>query len=229
MVIAAALVLGVGLAVWGLSWMAPSWWRPPDPRDRAIAVLADQVEQRLLEEAHKIRPVSETWTIRVREHQVNAWLSVRLPDWIAHEQEARWPEPLGTPQIHFEDEGISVAVEVGAEGRPRFVVVRVVPTIHDDGLRLRLNAVGLGRIPVPGEPVEALLDLLGHAAPVGLLEDPAVAKTLHLLGGRQPLDPTVTLPDGRRVHLLGLRYAAGRLDLTCRTLGNAAPGLAGGD
>ena len=126
------------------------------------------------------------------------------------------------PQTHFEDEGISLAIEVGAEGRPRFVVVRVVPTIHDDSLRLRLDGVGLGRIPVPGEPMEALLDLLGHAAPIGLLDDPAVAKTIDLLAGRRPLDPTVTLTDGRRVRLLDLRYAAGQLELTCRTLGNAA-------
>ncbi len=222
MVITAAAVLGAGLAGWGLSWMAPSWWSPPDPQDRAIAALADQVEQRLLEEAHKIRPAADPWTIRVREHQVNAWLSTRLPDWIAHEQEVRWPEALGTPLTHFEDQGISLAIEVGAEGRPRFVVVRVVPTIHGDGLRLRLDGVGVGRIPLPGEPVEALLRLLSHAAGAGLLDDPAVEETLHLLAGRRSIDPTVTLTDGRRVRLLDLRYAAGRLDLTCRTLGNAA-------
>src|SRR5262245_47158200 len=71
-----------------------AWYAPPDSHDPQVAVLADKVENRMLEEVQKVRTESEPWTLRVRESQVNAWLSARLPQWIAHEQHSKWPDQL---------------------------------------------------------------------------------------------------------------------------------------
>ncbi len=205
------LILSGGLVVWRLTWMAPRWWAPPDPRNEQIIALAQRVEQSVLEVAHEVRPADEPWAVRIREHQVNAWLSARLPEWTSR-QDYAWPARLGIPQTRFDDTGVRVAIQVRGERRPRFVVVRLVPELIDERLLLHLDRVSLGRLPLPGEPLKALSKVLGDAAS---LTDRG--PLLDALTAGAPIDPVWELSDGRRVRLVGLHYAAGRLELTCRT------------
>src|SRR6185503_12670556 len=108
------LAVIAGLVLWRLTWTAPRWWAPPNPRNAQVAALADHVELRLIEEAQRIRPVEEPWTIRIRQEQVNAWLSAKLPQWIEHlrrDEQLEWPQQLGTPQVKFDRDGISLGLE----------------------------------------------------------------------------------------------------------------------
>ncbi len=205
------LILAGALVLWRLTWMAPAWWAPPDPRNEQTVALAERLEQRVLEVAHEVRPADEPWAVRIREHQVNAWLSARLPEW-ASRQDVAWPARLGMPQARFDDTGVRVAMEVREQRRSRFIVARLVPQLVDEQLVVRLDGVTLGRLPLPGEPLQALGEVLGDA---GALSD--AGPILEALMAGTPIDPVWQLSDGRRVRLVGLHYAAGRLELTCRT------------
>jgi hypothetical protein len=206
------LIVAGGLVVWRLTWMAPRWWAPPDPRNEQIVALAERVEQRVLEVAHEVRPADEQWIVRIREYQVNAWLSARLPEW-ARRQDLDWPARLGMPQARFDDTGISVAIEVHGPRRSRFIVARLIPELVDEQLLVRLDRVTLGRLPLPGEPLQAISEVLGD---VGALA--AGGPLLDALAAGTPIDPVWELGDGRHVRLLDVHYAAGHLELTCRTL-----------
>jgi hypothetical protein len=211
------VLLSAALAavLWSLLTTPPTWYRPPDPADGAVARLADQVEHRMLEEVHRIRPETERWTLRVRETHVNAWLAAKLPDWIAHEHGAAWPEDLGTPQIRFREGWVDLAVAVSTDDDRRTVVVRLEPTVEAARLHLRLARVGVGRLALPGRPITALLDRVAAAvAAVGEAGEPSWAELVD--GESRPL-PEVSLADDRVVRLIDVACRDGAIDLTWET------------
>jgi hypothetical protein len=207
------------LALRQWSRMDPSWYDPPNPADEQVTQLADRVEYRLLEEAQKIRPESDAWTLRVREEQINAWLAARLPEWLAHEQDVDWPEGLGMPQMHLSDGRVTVAVDAGERSGGRVVSIRLAPRLEDHRLYLRLDGLGLGRIPLPGDPSKRLIELARTLAEETSLERPEVDQVLAIMNGEQALDPIVDLADGRRVRLTGISIGRRFVDVTCRTVG----------
>lgn len=210
------LLLLAGLALWRFAVIEPRWYHPPDPADARVAALAERVEYRLVEEAQKVRQPGASWTLRIREHQVNAWMVSRLPKWLANQPDLTWPAELGTPQMRIEDDRLSVAVEVFDNGQSHFLVASVVPTIEDDQMRLVLERVAIGRVAVPGAPLDGLLEVLGRAGTIDR-SDPGLNRLLDVLAGRQAIDPMFHLADDRRVRVLGLRCQSGMIDVTCRT------------
>ena len=212
------VTLVVAVTLWRMTWMAPGWWAPPDPTDERAAALADGFEYGLIEQAHKLRPSGEPWRIEVTEHQVNAWLSGRLEAWIAHAHELHWPPQLGAGQVRFETGGISLGLELREASRSRFIVARIIPTIVNGELALSVDRVSLGRLWIPGGPVQSLLDRLDAAAPAGFLDDPKVQATIHLVSGELRIDPSLTLTDGRRVRLLDVECNKGTVTLRCETI-----------
>ena len=211
-----ALVLAA--VIWRLSWAAPSWYRPPPPSDPAAATLAESVENRIIEESHKVRPAEDAWTLRVRSEQVNAWVGSRLPRWLIHEQDVIWPEQLGTPQIRLTDDGVDLAIQFMTDGRPRVVVVRVVPEIIDQRLFMMFDRLSLGRVAMPGYTLEDLVRVASAYGADEVMQQPEAAWLLKLLAGRDSLDPVATLADDRRVRLMEIRLGDGYLDLTMQTL-----------
>lgn len=212
------IVIACGFALWRLSRIAPSWYRPPDPHDHRIILLADTVEYRLVEEAQKARPAEQDrWTLRVHEGQINAWLSARLPKWIAHQGDAEWPEALGTPQVRIEPSGISLAVPMIQTDSARTLVARFKPAMSGDRLQLHVDRLALGRVGLPGEPLANLLQWLEKIAPQ-TLQSQQVQPVIELLAQRKPIDPQIELSDGRRVKLLELRLGDGWLDVSAVTL-----------
>jgi len=213
----AAIVVTV-LVLWRLSWIAPAWYAPPDPKNQRIIALADTVEYRLVEEAQKIRaPESDHWTLRVEDSQINAWLSARLPKWVAHEEGLVWPAQLGTPQIRIQPEGISMALPIMQSGAARTVVARIRPEMFRGALQLQVDRVALGRVSLPGEPLTNLLERLTAAAPQ-LIDDPRTKSALDLLSQSRNIDPILKLEDGRHIRLIGFTLGDGRIDLSVQTL-----------
>jgi hypothetical protein len=212
------LLAAGGFALWRLTWMAPAWWSPVDPADEQTAELAQRVEYRLVEEAHKPRAEPEPWWIEVKQDQLNAWLAARLPEWIAHEHGVQWPAAVGRPQVNVSDGGMSVGVDVETNAGTRYVVAHLAPTVANDTLSLGLEGLSIGRAWVPGAPLGVVLDQMRATGVGEFLDDPGVEQVLGLLEDGRGLEPMVTLGDGRRVRVLAVRCDRGALLLQAQTV-----------
>ena len=218
-VVVFAALGGAALFLWRMTYVAPTWYAPPDSHDQQVAALADKVEQRMLEEAQKIREQSDRWTLKVREPQINAWLAARLPQWIEHEQHGQWPEQFGTPQVKIDPQGISLALPLRTAlgSRPRVIVARIRPQIIDGHLKLQIDRLALGRVILPGEPLANLLRTLEPAVPA-LAKDQKFRKALDIFSGQRMVDPVTRLADHRRLRLISFQLGDGWVDLTAQTL-----------
>ena len=211
------LLVAGGAVLWRLTRVEPTWWDPPDPRDEQVMVLADTAERRLLEEAQEVRAPEESWTVRIREEQVNAWLATRLPAWIAHRGDIEWPQQLGMPQVNFENDGVTVAVELGPESGRRIVVARFVPNMIDGMLRLQIDMVALGRLALPGAPVNVILDSIRDTVPDTFLDQPEVQAAIKRLFGGESIEPELRLVDDRVVRVVAVKCGEATLELSCVT------------
>ena len=213
----ALLLIGGGVVLWQLSRVPPRWYEPPPANDPKIAELADRVEYNLVQQAQQIRePEHETWTLRVRDEQINAWLATRLRQWVEHEGQ-HWPDHLGTPQLSIDHHAIAIALPLIGAKRTQYITAKITPVIEDGHLRLELRRVALGRVSLPGEPLANLLDAIADAAPQ-TLDLPYMRTALDWLGRREAIDPVIDLADDRRVKILGLQLDDGWIDITAQTL-----------
>jgi hypothetical protein len=212
------LLIVAGAIFWRLLWMAPAWYRPADAMDHDAVLLAEAVENRLVEEASKVRSDDSPWTLRVRSEQINAWLSLRLPRWLIHEQDFQWPQQLGVPQVHMTPAGVEIATTLQWNASSRYVAVRVVPTVRDDRLYVVFDRLSIGRIPLPGYTLDDLLALIEDDGADQAIEGDELAWVLQMLAGHESFEPVATLADDRRVRLLAVQLGHEYIDLTLQTL-----------
>jgi hypothetical protein len=216
LLIAILFVGGAGW-LWHQARSAPAWYAPPDPQAQAVNELAERVEYNTTVQMQKIRNAGESWTVRLEQDQINAWLAARLPEWIAHES-GDWPEEFGIPQIRIDEAGVDLAIEIGAGGRSGVLVSRLAPQIVDGRLRLNLEEAGVGRLTVSGEPAQKLIDAFERLAPGGAVGEDTVRQLLDVLSGEEGLPSLLDLSDGRRVELTALTLGQEMIDIACRTL-----------
>jgi hypothetical protein len=220
LVLLALLVIG-GVVLWRVSRTPPSWYQPPDVRASAVNELAETVENRMVEQAQKVRPRAEQWSLRVRENQINAWLAARLPKWIANQGDADWPADRSAVQVRLEPGAISIAAPIERGPSARTVVARIHPTLEPGGLRLNLDRVAVGRIALPGEPLANLLRIVEPMFPASFDFDRA-RTLMAMLDGTTLVEPEMNLADGRRVRLMALRIDEGVLEFTAQTLNESS-------
>jgi hypothetical protein len=79
--------------------------------------------------------------------------------------------------------------------------------------------MSVGRLWIPGTAVGAIVERLRHTGVGQVLDDPGLEPLIQVLDGGRRIDPTLTLNDGRRVHVLDVRCRSEALLLRAETLG----------
>ena len=193
-----------------LSFMTPSWYAPPSSDDAEAVKLAQNAEFRLVEELQKIREPGATWKLRIPDQAVNAWLSIRLEAWLAHDDRPSWPDFMTAPQLHATPAGVYVAVGVNQS----ILGLRIQPVIEDARIMLRLHGGLLGRLPLPSPPATLLTEMQESA----LNGDEAAGMAVTYLLEGEGLPARVELVDGRVVEFDEVALEDGAMILTARTL-----------
>ncbi len=210
--------LGVGGAIlWHRSTIAPAWYAPPVAADPLVQQTAETVEYRLVEEAHRARPVDDPWAVRITEEQINAWLAARLPEWAAHQSGVAWPDTIGAPQVRVTDAALTLSLPFGAPDARRYAMAEFRPAVVDDRLRLRLERVGVGDMWLPGAPVRFVMGRILAVAPDAFAEDPDVIAAINVISGDDDLDAVLELADDRVVRVRRIGLEDGAAVLVCDT------------
>ncbi|MEL6329981.1 MAG: hypothetical protein AAFR38_09980 [Planctomycetota bacterium] len=238
LIVAVGLVAAAGVTVavvagTQLSRLSPLWWRPLDPSDQRVVTRALVQENQAISTLHRVRPgswtdlgdrtvwLSEPWFHEIDDESATAWLSGRLPGWLAAEFGLdEWPEELSEVQVDFADGAIRVGARLGGRERGRVLSATLRPRVDDDGsLWLDAAGVAVGRLPLPtwwviGEAKAGAAERLPDLD--GLPDAGVVADALM---GREPVmdSAVLRLADGRRVRLLAIRVRNGKLEVLCQT------------
>ena len=182
----------------------PASFLPPRPAllDSA-SERARLFERTFVSELTRIRRPEAQWGVRIRQDDLNAWLWVRLPEWVSH---------LGADELSAFGSMQSILASdrmllTSADG-----VFAFEPIVGTEGLSLLPRAGNsLGRLPVPGTLVR-LFDrgfefsrMLGSFG--GITSQGNALPTRYQLG------------DGRTVELLETRLGEGELVLVFQTSG----------
>jgi len=244
----ALLTIGL-LAASAMMQRSPAWWRRVDTADPRTLRSAQAVENGLTTLFHQERdakprldrstpiaqaPIptsriaSEDWRFTLRAADANAWLNTRLPAWITRREDlSAWPKEIEQIQVDFHDGMISIGAQVRAAGVLRVLSADVIPQIRPDGsLWLPARAVRVGTLPLPtGVVLRGARQQANDMVPVSIRDtaDSDLLWRAFLGDAALAQNPTIRLPDGRRVRILNLRSQHGVLEVTCRTEWDAAP------
>jgi hypothetical protein len=238
---ALAGVAGVCVAVLGSMAMmraAPQWWRTVLREDPSTVALAERVEKSIINSAHTQWPAegsqaggyrSKPWTVEVNAAEVNAWLNVRLPMWMAN-QKARfkWPRNMSDVQVDFSPGRVTIGARVRAGDASRVLTATLAPELDGMGrLYARARWVNVGRLSIPAGWVlgTAQGSARGYIPPE-LMRLPETAHLFEAFEGAGPLlnRAVIKLGDQRRVRILRVQAREGKLLVTCRTEGPAGRG-----
>ena len=227
-----------GLIALALSQERPSWWRSVNAKDPTVIAIAERLENAVATLLTQARPPSEDgdpakpWTVRVAAADVNAWLNARLPTWMESREDVNfeWPESLQELQIDFRDGLILVGAKVSAAKRVEpdtragnYFSAAIAPQFKADGsLWMPAKRVSLGRLSVPASWMLSEPDEVAAAdrVPDEIAELAETKQVLAAFAGRQAAmtNPVIKLGDGRKVRVLAMTAADGKLAITCQTI-----------
>ena len=198
-VAAAALMTGgTGLWLWR---SAPAYWSPADRRDPKVQRGAVKFENVLLSTVHEKN--RGDWSVTLHEKQMNQWLAVRLPQWLANQNHPLADRKMPRMMVACFEDRLELAFDARDHGFNQ--IFRLVYRPHnepDRSSRLKLSGVYGGRLPLPRDRVLKWLSERGHEQTARRLED---------------LELIATLNDGRTVRVVNLDLMAGRAELQCVT------------
>lgn len=199
--VAAAMVVAIIVAVL-LAGATPGWWEEASDTE-AGAARAERLENGVATAMSAVRPLGETWSIALDEEDVNAWLAERLGKWLESRGEA-WPGALSRPRVRLEEGLVTVAAEVSSGGR--VVSLGVRPRVEHGGVWVEVEAVRVGRLPVPRDVALAFLPGGGGSVAAAMRgEGPLAAEAMFRVDGV------------RRVRVLGVTPREGRLEVEAVT------------
>jgi uncharacterized protein YpmS len=216
-----------------LARAAPAWWRTVLREDPATVRLAERAEQRLITAAHDTDNIplhrqadgtwrSDKWQVEVKAAEVNAWLNVRLPKWLANQKdEFHWPPDVSDVQVEFHNDRITLGARVRAGERHQVLTATLAPKLDEHGsLYLPARSVNLGRLNIPASWVLSPIRSSAQTyIPPQIRDLPETDALFRAFDGREALvqRALVRLDDGRRIRILKIQPQNGRLLVTCQT------------
>lgn len=238
MILVLTACVGV-LVAFALARSSPRWWRTILGEDPATIALAVSFENRLVNSIndHKPKPpvvpggpwCSDPWTIPIRAVEANAWLNVRLPKWVANQQDPggngdgrgfRWPRNLSDLQVDFSDRQITIGARVRSGDRHQVLTATLQPRLEGEGeLWLPANWVNLGRLAIPASWVlERAKSGAAEYIPTDLRNLEQTQKLFRAFEGLEPIaDRTLINVNGQRFRIIRILPRDGVLEVTCQT------------
>lgn len=234
----AGLVTVLGVMGWSLARTSPGWWRHWGIARERTVERASVIENAMATQLFVVRPGaadwaegegpwrSEPWRVSLTDDDASAWLSGRLPAWLAAETDLpTWPEELSDLQIRFEPGRARLGVRLGEAAEARVVTATLEPVVEDDGsLWVKTTWVHVGRLPLPASWVlergrSEAESLISEELPDEALVMAAIRHGFAMLAGSAAAssDPVLELGDRRRVRLLDVRIGDGWAELTLQT------------
>jgi len=228
-IVAACISVLIALA---LVRSAPRWWRTILSEDPATVDLAWRVESELMQRIndHRPRPPiapgqpwrSEPWMVTIDAAGANAWLNVRLPKWLANQQEKfHWPRNLSDLQVEFDADQITVGARVRSGDRHQVLTATLRPRLAEGGkLWLPASWVNLGRLAVPASWVlERAKSGAAEYVPQSLRKLEETQKLFRAFEGLEPItDRSLVRVQDRYVRIVDIRAREGFLDVTFETV-----------
>ncbi len=230
----------LGVTVWvivgSMTSIAPEWWRRTDASDARTIERANMLEAAISRHVTKVRQegvdtphgendapwATDPWSVALKSEDANAWLNVRLPVWLAGENEHfRWPDEVTDLQVQFDAPHVRLGAKIRVRGKEQYLSATLTPDLREDGsLWVKADWVHLGRLPIPASWVlggaEARMD---EIIPEELRNLPQARSFFRVMAGIEPVAerPVVRLPDRRLVRLLKLKADKGWVEITCVT------------
>lgn len=220
-------------AGWVLAGTAPRWWRQFGPESGAVARAALRFENTATSALSRVRPRaqglgheegyrSDPWVLELRDDEVSAWLTARLPAWLnEHEDLPEWPDAFSQMQVHFEPGILRLGVRYSDDRSRAVMSAALRPGVRPDGsVWLAPAGVSLGRLPLPqGLVIDHAKRHADSVVPRGLASEPELLGFFDAISGRIAAaeEPVIVLPDGRQVRVLDVRLSRGRIEVLCQT------------
>lgn len=220
---AVSVAVAIGLA---MARSAPSWWIDIDATDPRNIELAELVQNgalsHLFEDRQSLVGGSVEWPVKMTDEAANAWMNIKLPEWFAKISDGLdWPESVQQLQMVFDNGTVRIGARVRTEIGTRIYSCAIVPELHEDGsLWMKARTVSMGRLTLPASWVLSGADASAAKYIPEQLRGTAEAEALfEKLTGQLPLFDVaeVSLGDGRKVRLLGLRVRDGTVIAHCVT------------
>jgi len=176
------------------------------PREQ-INLLANSVQLRAPSEWS--RPIGNGDGLRTLSFtfdEINAWLAVRLDEWLANQNASR-PEGVGDTMLSQREGQLVIAFDYTSENVQGIISVFLDITHHNDTAHLGISHVTNGRLPLPKS---AVLNAIRDSK--AIKDDPESAQILNALAQEGHVGPLLLpIGDGNRQAQL--------LDLTVRPEG----------
>ncbi len=164
---------------------------------------AELLERGIASQIRFVRKEELPWAISIEVDDVNAWLSTRLPKWIAHDPALKQLEAASDLVLCASRRGLCIVRPVGPFSLS--VVLRLAVIADGVAPRLRVEGVSaaIGRLPLPGIGAWLLGQTLDPSLEAQVAQGAAVS---------------FDLGDGRRVELIDVETTEGSISLRFRTL-----------
>lgn len=227
-------VLGLVVVIAGGFYLLrrpPSYWQVVDTSDPKVQQQADQVFNRVMDQASRVREPQQQWQLELQQDEINAWLATRSKQWMANQgydrQLSERLENIGLPgelatnfrnlMVNIEGDTVSVAAEVVYDGYAQVVSVDLErQTLPDGTATLTMGPIKGGSLPLP-------MEKLRRAAQkeFGSVEAAKTEAARRAATKIRQANIVVPLDKHRQVKVNDLKFEGGRAVLVCQTISDA--------